>query len=51
MQQKKKFLLPGEGESTEDENNVVVEEGRGWGKKRRKLQQSESIIINFLKFM
>ncbi|RIB28299.1 hypothetical protein C2G38_2158291 [Gigaspora rosea] len=29
MQQKKKFLLPGEGESTEDEEDEVVEEERG----------------------
>ncbi|RIB30896.1 hypothetical protein C2G38_2151473 [Gigaspora rosea] len=42
MQQKKPFLLPGEGESTEDEEDEVVEEERGRGKKRRKPQQSES---------
>ncbi|KAF0413649.1 hypothetical protein F8M41_007762 [Gigaspora margarita] len=40
---KKKFLLPGEGESSaEEEESEVVEEERGWNKKRRKLQQSES---------
>lgn len=50
MERNEKFLPPGEGESnTEDEESEVVKE-RGQNKKRRKSQQSESVIINFLKF-
>ncbi|RIB02410.1 hypothetical protein C2G38_2227906 [Gigaspora rosea] len=42
MQQKKKFLPPGERESTENKEDEVVEEERDRDKKRRKLQQSEN---------
>lgn len=51
MERNEKFLPPGEGESnTEDEESEVVEE-MGQYKRRKKSQHSESVIINFLKFM